>query len=143
MRRVLLLLAAAATGCSSGPGMAPVSGRIVVDDAPVADLRVTFSPVGSAEKPYPGPASFGYTDADGRYSLLSVKDRATGAVIGPARVRVTVAGGKADESDFGADPRKAARQLRQLPPRYNDETTLTFEVPPQGTATADFRLTWK
>jgi len=131
----LLLL----SGCGpGGPAKAPVSGQILVDGQPVQGLRVTFAPVGSDKSPYPGPGSYGETDQDGRYTLVSVKDKRRGAVVGPCRVRVRMA----SRAGPDVDPRQAAR-ARQLPPRYNDETELTFEVPPDGTNAADFKLSWK
>jgi hypothetical protein len=119
--------------------MAPVSGQVLIDGQPVAGLRVTFAPIGSPTNQYPGPASAGVTDENGRYTLLSVKDRRGGAVVGPCRVRVNVQPAGADPN---ADPTTAA-QARRLPARYNDATELKFDVPADGTTEANFSLNWK
>jgi hypothetical protein len=134
-----LLLVLCVAGCDSGPRTAKVSGRILVEGKPVANLRVTFAPVGSVDNPYPGPGSVGFTDEDGRYTLTLLKGKKPGAVVGACRVRVTTMTG----GDPGSiDPRKAA-QMARLPARFNDETELTFTVPPEGTDAANFDLSWR
>jgi hypothetical protein len=130
-----LLLAA---GCGSEYPTARVSGRILVDGKPVAKLRVTFAPIGTAEKPISGPPSIAYTDEEGRYTLKTV-EHTPGAVIGPCRVRISTV----EEADLDFNAKVPSRPARRLPPIYNDETTLTFEVPREGTDSADFNITWK
>jgi hypothetical protein len=147
MRRgTLLFVLCFAAGCGSGYQLAPVSGRVTVEGKPVAGLHVAFEPVGSKENPNPGPGSIALTDADGRYSLTTAIEKRRGAVVGPSRVRIRVIPAQLDETDPKVDQVKAvraARAERHLPLRYNDKTELTFEVPPDGTDSANFDLAWK
>ena len=139
MRRTWIVLSLLLLGCGAGgPAVAPVSGRILVDGQPVAGLSVTFSPIGSAGNPNPGPSSLGSTDEHGRYSLSVIQGRKSGAVVGRCRVRVRVSQAIAPN----ADP-QTLRSQRQLPARYNEQSELIFEVPAGGTDTANFDLTWR
>jgi hypothetical protein len=136
MRRLVVMsLLLLCCGCGSGPDMAPVSGRITVDGKPVAGLRVSFAPIGSKEHAFPGPGSVGHTDADGRFTLHSLKDKKAGAVIGKCRVRVVSLG--------SADPNKLPTHDKRIPARFNDATTLVFDVPKGGTDAANFDVSWK
>lgn len=74
-----LLLAAA--GCGGGLELIPVTGTVTLDDQPLADAAVVFTPVGG------GPAASATTDAQGRFQLTTV-DR-PGAVPGVHLVTVT------------------------------------------------------
>ena len=69
-------------GCSKvGPELAPVSGRVTLDGAPVVATEVMFYPVGEKSP------SVGRTDDDGRY-LLRYKRGVEGGSIGPNIVRL-------------------------------------------------------
>lgn len=154
-------------GCGSDPYvLAPVSGRITIDGQPVAELRISFEPVGSAERKYPGPESVGITDDDGRYSLKTMAEAPRrGAVVGKCRVRISSLPSKqrkeiADIHAPGYDPVKEVKDLKEqlrrptrkqparesigaIPLRYNDNTELSFDVPPDGTDKADFAISAK
>lgn len=121
-------------GCSGNPyEIAPVSGRITLDGDPVAKAIVSFEPVGEGDKLRLGPGSFGVTDAEGRYTLETV-DRRSGAVVGEHRVTI---------STFRAAPDRSKMEVvrkEEIPARYNDESELTFVVPPEGSENADFEL---
>lgn len=147
-RRAVLLLvglisAAAVAGCGGGPAVAPVSGVVYVDGVPKAGLHVVFQPMGSKENPNPGRGSNGITDENGRYTLTydGIKP---GAVVGQHRVAVAtvLAGeGKNFDPELGSpdgEPVEGGTEI--IPPRYNDQTELTFDVPAGGTDKADFKL---
>jgi len=136
-RRSFLLLALPLAlpllaGCGSGK-IAPVSGRITLNGKPLAKASVTFAPVGSKEKQEPGPSSAGMTDADGRYTLTLIGQDGRGAVIGKHKVRIALQS-EADTADDRPDG------LKQLPLKYNGQTTLEFDVPAGGTDAANFDL---
>lgn len=117
---IAFLLVLLLSGCGrTAEGMVPVSGRVLVDGQPVKGLRVAFFPVGRADRQFPGPASYGVTDAEGRYTLISAKDKDRGAVAGPCQVRI--------ESPTGGNTKKE----------------LSFEVPSTGTDAANFDISWK
>ncbi len=154
----------AMTGCGSNPFvLAPVSGRVTVDGQPVAGLRIAFEPVGSAERRAPGPEAIGVTDEDGWFTLKTLSESPRrGAVVGKCRVRIwTLPSNQKDRlTDVqapGFDPVKEVKDLREqlrsqarkkaanrptgsLPLRYNDNTELSFDVPPNGTDKADFSI---
>jgi hypothetical protein len=120
-------LALAAVGCG-GVTYAPVSGRVTLDDAPLANANVVFEPVSSEKNP--GPASIGTTDAQGNYSLQLMQGQNLGARVGKHKVSIVAYEGG---SEMGF------RKLL-VPERYNSKTILTFEVPEEGTTTANFAL---
>jgi hypothetical protein len=134
-RRTFLLLPLALpflAGCGSSK-IAPVSGRVTLNGKPLAKASVTFAPVGGKDKKEPGPSSAGITDGDGRYTLTLIGQDGRGAVVGKHMVRIALQG----EGDT-ADDRPEG--LKQLPLKYNGQTTLEFEVPAGGTDAADFDL---
>lgn len=166
---ILLGLATIGTigGCGSDPYvLAPVSGRVTVDGQSVGELRISFEPLGSAERKSPGPEAVGITDADGRYSLQTFSESPRrGAVVGKCRVRIWSLPSKqrkeiADIHAEGYDPVKEVKELREqlrrptrkkpasattgaIPLRYNDNTELSFDVPSEGTDKADFAISSK
>ena len=135
-----------AVGCS-GPGFdfVPVSGRVTKNGQPLANVRVTFQPEGEN----PGPGSAGTTDADGRYTLVvsSQQYQGDGAVAGRHRVAIGTIlpgeGGPPTDSDVGSADGEPLAGKELIPPEYNQDSTLTFDVPPGGTDRADFDLKFK
>jgi hypothetical protein len=127
---VLVSLVTGTSGCGNSYQLADVSGRVTMDGEPLADATVSF--VHSE-----GPSSFGRTDADGRYTLETVADGERGALVGTHVVRVNVSHGGDAESDELVTPPEGAL----IPPRYNTESNLTFEVSSGGSDEANFELT--
>ena len=126
--------------------MADVSGVVTLKGKPLADAEVFF-----ISDKYEG---YGRTDDQGRYSLVR------GAPVGECKVYITktelkkMVGG-IDLSEEGMDEEQlramqegyagAANSDKDkplLPPEFSDpeKTKLTFNVPPGGTDTADFKL---
>lgn len=119
-------------GC--GTGVAPVSGKVMLDGKPLANAVVIFSP--DREAGASGPGSQGKTDANGNFSLrLMTKDQA-GAVVGKHKVTISLMEG--EDSESSAKP-KTRTEL--LAPMYNSHSKLTFDVPSGGTTAANFELT--
>jgi hypothetical protein len=140
MRNALLLmgcLALSCLGCGGSARLAPVSGRVTLNGAPLPNAKVIFQPIpkGGIES---GPASQGETNANGEYTLALIGKNKSGAVIGEHRVSISALQGTAPTSaDDNPKPRKDL-----VPEQYNgDKTTLKFEVPPSGSKEADFKLT--
>jgi hypothetical protein len=112
---VLLVL-----GCGGGgPTLAPVSGRVLVDDKAVEGVRVTFAPIGQDGQPDYRQESYGTTDASGAFTLRSVKDNREGAVVGKHLVKFNLID-------------REAKPMEQLPARFNTGSKLEVEVPAGG-----------
>jgi len=126
------VLALALSGCESAPyQVAPVSGRVTLDDEPLPDALVSFQPIGTAGKKEPGPGSFGRTDKDGRFKLQVVEPEQPGAVVGRHQVLISTATSSGGDADRTVGER--------VPRRYRDGK-LQFDVPAAGTTEANFEL---
>jgi hypothetical protein len=130
LRWIVLGLVLAACGCGGGgPRTVPVSGQVKLDGQPLADAQVIFRP--DSKELSPGPASYGKTDAQGRF-VLRTMDGHDGAVVGPHKVRISL---PVKAPGASAD----APSANKLPAKYSgDKTVLTFVVPEGGTSEADF-----
>ncbi len=124
-------------GCPGGadgdlPDLVPVTGTVTLDGEPVEGVNVTFIPTGTT----PGGASYGATDASGKYELKS-NDGRTGATAGEFKVvcgRWVMADGTAFVGEPGGPSPMEAGATESLPPKYSQEdaTTLTATVPSGG-----------
>lgn len=124
MRRLLLLsiLLLAAAGCGPSFKTVPVSGRVTLDDKPVANAGVLYVPVNQ------GPTARAMTDQDGRYKLMT--GNLTGTAPGPYRVAVMrdeVSGVAVGADGLETTPGKAATK-RGLPSIYADPNTTPLEI---------------
>lgn len=136
--RLLLLTLLAGAGCGKSD-VVPVSGTVTLDGSPLARATVVFEPDSDAKEP--GPGSTGVTDENGRFTLQIATTNAPGAIVGKHRVRITAYEGDTDPPS--SDPNAAKSVFRKpiLPPEYNGQTRLAFEVPAKGTTDANFNLT--
>ena len=135
--RLLPLIAVflCAIGCNNREyDLAPVSGKVTFNGAPLVGARVTFQPAGGVENP--GPGSIGDTDAQGNYALKTIHNE-PGAVVGHHRVAIiSNPYREAPRSDKDANP-----FVEPIPKRYNLLSELSIEVPQEGLNSADFDLT--
>jgi len=128
-----LLLLVAAGGCGGGGSMAPVSGRVTLAGRPLADAVVTFQPVrAQGAETLNMTGSVGKTDADGRFDLRLIEPDKPGAAVGQHRVSISTA-----SSDATNDAQLPTGE--RVPPAWRDGSQ-TFEVPPGGTAAANFDI---
>lgn len=74
------------SGCNFGSELAPVSGKVTADGAPVAGVRIVFYPKPTEDNPAPGPFAEGETDDQGRFTLVS-RDVHLGACVGVNQIR--------------------------------------------------------
>ena len=125
----------AIVGC--GPNVAPVSGKITMDDKPLVNATVIFTP--ESEEKNPGPGSNGKTDANGNYTLQLNTGGVKGAIIGKHSVRITAYEGDDNEIPSSGSDMKVFRKLL-VPDKYNSHTELKIDVPSGGTTTANFEL---
>ena len=122
------LVGGAAVGCGGRADVGRVSGVVTLDGTPLEGARVTFQPTTG------GAPSHALTDASGRYELQYARGVA-GARIGDHEVSISTL----DRGNPDADPPRPGRP-EQVPPHYNQRTTLTASVRP-GTTQVDFQLT--
>lgn len=122
---VLILVVA---GCGSGTDLASVEGTVTMDGKPLPDASVVF--VNSSTRP-----SGARTDEKGFYRL-EFSDSEKGAVPGKNVVRIFTAQGPGETMD--GKPIPAKKEL--VPTKYNNETTLEFNVEPGKKNIADFKL---
>jgi hypothetical protein len=118
-------------GCGRKANIVPVSGRVTLDGQPLANVAINFGPLtGGLDGAY---ASYGKTDAEGRYTLKLVDNGQPGASIGKNRVTL-------NESGLGGESDGAAAKIQfKLPPKARDGT-MQFDVPPGGTDAANFEF---
>ncbi|HTI51215.1 MAG TPA: hypothetical protein VL475_09695, partial [Planctomycetaceae bacterium] len=100
------------------PPLVQVTGTVTLDGVPLPQAEVHFHPMQSDPR-QPNlklASSVGFTDANGKYSLIYVNN-VTGAVVGKHRVQI-----------FATD--EQGRQI--IPPQFNSRTKLTVEVKADG-----------
>ncbi|QDT88494.1 carboxypeptidase regulatory-like domain-containing protein [Gimesia algae] len=123
-----LVLSCMLTACGGTPDdqpkLAPVSGTVTMDDAPLADAFVRFYPTS-------GRASAAKTDEEGKYELVFIRDE-MGAVLGKHTVKISTLD---EENDPFGD-----QGSETVPDKYNKKTTLEANVT-EGDNTIDFELT--
>lgn len=129
---VLCLVICVLAGCGGESlSLAPVSGVITLNGEPLEGALVTFIPIGITEEN--APTSLGKTDAEGRYTLETITED-KGAYIGTHRVTIVKEkGGDVDDTDDSI-----IEFENEIPPEYNDESKLKFEVTKDGTKEANF-----
>lgn len=127
LNRVLVclpLLLPLGVGC--GPATGTVSGTISIDGRPAASGVISFVPAeGGGE-----PASSAI--ANGKYEVQTTTGKKFVQISAPVVV------GKRKEYD-GPDAPLVEITDESLPPRYNSQTELTFDVP-RGASTKDWEL---
>lgn len=126
MAFILLLLMA--TGCGGGLDTASVSGVVTLDQKPLPNASVTFTPNTTEGI---APASNGMTDANGRYTLTVTASGEEGAIIGNHIVTIALVG----EEKTGED-------ADVIDPAEDDglpDHNLSFDVKP-GQNEANFDL---
>jgi hypothetical protein len=136
-------LLAAVVGCG-GPKFAPVSGVVSLDGKPYDKAVVSFQPIGTSNNPNPGRGSSAYTDANGRFVLVS--DDNKGAVVGKHLVRIMTRGNDVvGASPEGGTPDDAPvrTNVDPIPPEWNALSKVEFEVPAGGTDKANFDIVTK
>ena len=125
----------AIAGC--GSNVAPVSGKVTLDDKPLVNAIVIFEPI--SELKNPGPGSQGKTDANGNFSLQLTTANTNGAIIGKHVVRITAYDGD-DGKVPSSNPGEAFFRKPLLGDKYNAKSELKFDVAAGGSTNADFKL---
>jgi hypothetical protein len=119
---IFALFVLVTAGCDRGGlNLAPVEGVVTYNGAPLADAGVLFSP----NLPEMGPPASGTTDAEGRFSLITVNS--PGAAVGGHRVAIS-------KEQMTAIPQRRGFPLykttRYIPEKFGnpDTSELTAEV---------------
>lgn len=148
-RTHFLILAVAFLGCGGRSyKVAPVAGTVTLDGKPLAGVHVTFVPLGSKDNVNPGPGSHGLTDNSGHFELVTTTGE-LGAVVGKHQISIESPqeGETRSDQPDGAESeemmRKRIERRETIPPRYNRDTEITFDVPPGGTKQANLDLSGK
>jgi hypothetical protein len=127
-RCLSLLILLVFIGCGrTGPKAVSVSGRVTMDQKPLANADVSFLPVDSDPNNSASRESAGRTDEQGRFTLKLIQDQSNGAVVGTHKVRISVI-------------ERGTKIVNRVPKEYNENTKLTFTVPAEGTTEANFDL---
>jgi len=122
----LVLLAALLSGCGGSEAeVAPVSGRVTLDGAPMAGARIRFQPEATDGSP-----SYGTADQDGNF-VLGYKRGQQGALVGWHTIRV----------ERGARDPESKTKPQALPARYNTASELREEVKAGEDNVVDLELT--
>ena len=131
------------SGCSDAPKFAPVSGVVTLDGKPYALGVVSFQPMGTKENPNPGRGSSAFTDANGKFSL-KCDGTMDGAIVGKHLVRIMSRSEGATSIKPGTSSPDGAPTSRKsadpIPPEWNGESKVEFEVPAGGSDKANFDI---
>jgi hypothetical protein len=149
MKRLMIplcLLISALAGCGDGARYVSVSGKVTMNQQPLANATVTFQPIASEGMDAKAFGSFALTDAEGNFTLeVSSPTPMKGAAVGKHIVRIGTKPSTINNTDSDAvNPGgKGAPKLAidPIPTRYNSESQLKFDVPAGGTTAANFDLT--
>lgn len=115
--------------------LVPVSGKITRGGEPLEGAQVFFVPVDNN-----GEAADGYTDAEGKYELITQK-AGPGAV--PANYNVAISRFEVDGKPVPQDtPPADVGAMESIPPRYSTygQSRLTATVPEGGKSDLDFEI---
>ena len=101
---------------------------MTLDKKPLANADIVFSPAEPGTNNSANLDSTSRTDEQGRYSLQMTEDKRGGALVGTYKVRIS-------------QMERGTSLTNRVPKGYNQNTTLTFTVPAEGTTEANFALT--
>jgi len=136
IRWLTLALAAAvlAAGCSGGPKLTPVTGKVTMNGRPLKNVKVAFHP--DPDQKATGPSSTAITDADGNFTLVCAdRGNEPGAVVGHHRVILTdldtygdVFVGRGDYRTEDPKGPKEVPKFPRFPGAYSDLSNTPFKL---------------
>jgi len=132
---VVSVLILCGCGGSEGPVTVKVKGSVSLDGKPVSSGQIIFNDVAGNEKAYAGVIQ------DGTFSFPSTVGQKRVSISSPQEVAgsSTVVGGIPGDPVSEENP--APQILESIPPKYNDQTTLTADVTSDGENEFPFELT--
>jgi hypothetical protein len=115
-------------GASDRPDLGTVTGTVTLDDKPLGNVWVMFSPT-------TGRTSVGRTDENGKYELMYLEET-KGANLGSHKVAIMTY-----HEDELEELRAASEEpvKEPIPAKFNSQTTLTADVK-EGPNVIDFPL---
>lgn len=136
-----LLFLLTTIGCGGGgPQVAPVEGTVTLDGKPLDKILVEFFPTTN------GPRSFGETDAQGKFTLMTDDGKTVGAVVGNHKVTlkdgsvITKFMGRKGENVDMSEGRKPRIGGKLASP---ETSPLTATVTAEGTNSVTFEASTK
>ena len=127
-----VILVAVVAGCGGDLKVAPVTGTVTLDGAPLAKASVLFQPDAG------GRPSFAVTDQNGKYTLAySMQEQ--GAEVGSCTVKISTV--MQPEDSDGSDSRTKKPPAERVPARYEKEPVVVKVAPKPNTI--DIALTTK
>jgi hypothetical protein len=136
-RALLVLGLVFVSGCGSET-LAPVSGTVTLNGKPLAGAIVSYTPIVERKGIEAPLGSSGKTNEKGEYTLETNAGR-KGALVAKHKVSISIVRPEIGESD-ARPPRGGWPMKDKIPPKYNENTELTCEVPPGGRNDANFDL---
>ncbi|MCY2963967.1 MAG: carboxypeptidase-like regulatory domain-containing protein [Planctomycetota bacterium] len=122
-----LLFLLSLAGCGGGvPALGTVGGTVTANGKPLANAYVEFQPTA-------GQASYGVTDANGKYSLF-FRENHPGAVLGEHKVSIRTKDFAQDNSEDGVG------SVELVPQAYNQYTILKAVVKAGENPPIDFKI---
>ncbi|MCC6492824.1 MAG: hypothetical protein IT424_07370 [Pirellulales bacterium] len=123
----VLIASGLLAGCSRGPNVAPVSGKVLYNGEPLPYGNVVFQP------PQGQPAG-GAIQPDGTFRLSTFEEY-DGAIVGPHKVSVSCYSSQNPAHQFAKTVGEATLGALMIPEQYAflDQSGLTAEVPAGGT----------
>jgi hypothetical protein len=132
---LILPLSAAilAVGCSRGPKLVSVSGKLTMNGTPLKNVKVEFHP--DPDKSTAGPSSSAITDGDGNFTLVCAdKGNPPGAIVGHHRIVLTdldvygdVFVGRGDYRSEDPKGPKEVPKFPRFPAVYSDLSKTPFK----------------
>ena len=128
-----LFLGLLAAGCTGGPKLVPVTGKVTMNGKPLKNAKVDFHP--DPDMGNTGPGSSGTTDENGNFTLVCSQGAKPGAVVGHHRVIVTdldvygtVFVGRGDYRTEDPKGPKEVPKFSRLPATYEKLASTPFKV---------------
>ncbi len=131
---LLVVLLGATAGCKKSAPVAPVSGKVLYNGAPLPYGSVMFQPSS-------GQPAGGAIEADGTFRLSTFSEY-DGALIGPHKVRISCYTSQSPSQKNRNTVGEASVGQLLIPPGYTfvDQSGLTATVPAEGAADIVFEL---
>jgi hypothetical protein len=122
-------------GCSKGPAVAPVSGKVLYNGEPLPYGSIMFQPAS-------GQPAGAAIEPDGTFRLSTFSEF-DGAIIGPHKVKVTCYTSQRPSEKAQKKVGEATLGQLLIPLQYTflDQSGLTATVPAEGAGSLVFELT--